>query len=366
MPYNYKTTDFTGQTFCIGLDVHKKSWTVTVRTSLLEVAHFTQEPNAQQLVHYLKNRFPNAEFYSAYEAGFCGTAAHHALCKAGIHNIIIHPADLPKTDKQRKNKTDHHDSRAAARYLEAGLLKSIYIMPDDQQQRRALYRLQQSKVRDVTRCSNRLRSFLDFFSVELPPQFENKKYISNRFLIWLKSVKLQTEHGGDVLHQYIEELIYQRKELLQITKKLKQAMLDHYAEQYKSLLTIPGIGPITAMALLSETGDLSRFDDPDEFASYLGLMPAEHSSGETVSPSHLQPRCNTHLRPILIEAAWMAIRNCPVLLSYYKKHVRQNEKKAIVKVARKLALIAKSVALNHSSYQPSAKVVSSIQGKRIK
>lgn len=361
MPYYHKATDFTGHTFWIGLDVHKKSWTVTIRTSQLEVAHFTQEPNAEQLAHYLRRTFYNGEFNSAYEAGFCGTAAHHALCKAGIHNIIIHPADLPKTNKQLNNKTDLHDSRAAARYLEAGLLKSIYIMPVEQQQRRALFRLHQSKVRDVTRCSNRLHSFLDFFSVQLPEQFANKRYISKRFVAWLKSVKLQTEHGANVLHQYIEELVYQRKELLEITKKLKLAMLDHYAQQYKSMLTVPGYGPITVAALLTETGDLSRFDERDQYTSYLGLVPAEHSSGETIHYSHLQPRCNTHLRPILVEAAWMAIRNCPALLSYYKKHVRKNDKKAIIKVARKLALIARSVALNQSVYQPSAKLVGSIQ-----
>jgi transposase len=347
---NCKTTDFTGQTFYVGLDVHKNSWSVTVRTSGLEVSHFSQNPDVVLLAKHLSKRYPGAEFISAYEAGFCGTKIHHLLCKAGIKNIIIHPADLPKTDKQHKNKTDLHDSRAAARYLEAGLLKSIYIMPDQQQERRALYRLRELKVKDVTRCTNRLRSFLHFFGIELPDQYRNKTYISNQFLNWLRSVQSLTQPGNDTLHQYIEELIYQRKELFQITKKLKHTIVSTYGQQYHSMLPVPGIGPITAMALLAETGNLARFDDPDEFASYLGLMPAEQSSGETVYSARLQPRCNTHLRPVLIEAAWVAIRQCPVLLAYYKKHFGRNNKKAILKVARKLALIAKAVALNQSTY----------------
>jgi len=93
-----KSIDFTGQLFFIGIDVHKKSWTITMRTLEIEVGHFTQEPDAGQLSRYLRNRYPGGTFRSAYEAGFCGTSIHHALCKSGIENIIIHPADLPQTE----------------------------------------------------------------------------------------------------------------------------------------------------------------------------------------------------------------------------------------------------------------------------
>ena len=354
MLHNYKTTDFTGQSFYVGLDVHKKSWTVTVRTSGIEVGNFNQNPDVDQLVNHLSKRYPRANFFSAYEAGFCGTKIHQLLCARGVNNIIIHPADLPKTDKQEKNKTDLHDSRAVARYLEKGLLSGIYIMPSEQQQRRALYRLREVKVRDVTRCNNRLRSFLYYLGIEVPAQFANKKHISNKFLTWLTSINTLSPEGKITLDQFIADLTYQRKELYQLTKSLKEAIALNYKEQYKSLLTVPGFGPVTSIALLAETGNLARFDDPDQFASYLGLMPAEHSSGQTVHSTRIQPRCNTHLRPVIIEAAWVAVRKCPFLLAYYKKHVAKNNKKAILKVARKLALIAKAVALNGSSYQPAA------------
>ena len=76
-----KSTDFKEQIFYIGIDVHKKSWTITVRTLDIEVGHFTQEPGAGQLARYLHSRYPSAKFFSAYEAGFCGTSAHHDLCR---------------------------------------------------------------------------------------------------------------------------------------------------------------------------------------------------------------------------------------------------------------------------------------------
>jgi transposase len=351
MPTTTKFTDFSGQSFYVGIDVHKKSWTVTVRALNMELSHFSQAPDAIQLAHYLHKRFPGGRFFSAYEAGFCGTSHHDALCSAGIDNIIIHPADLPESDKEKKNKTDLHDSRAVAKYLESGVLTGIYVMPVDQQEQRSLYRCRQATVRSVTCCTNRLRSLLDYYGVKLPDNLRDKEYISKYFLDWLGKLQLSTDQGTETLHHYLEDLQYHRKQLLLVTRKLKKEFAEHYQQRYTCLLSVPGIGPVTAIALLAETGDLSRFKNPDEFCSYLGLIPSERSSGERVYSSHIQPRCNTHLRPLLIEAAWTAIRRCPVFLTYYRKHAGKNNKKAIVKVARKLALTAKAVALKKEVYQ---------------
>ena len=91
----------------------------------MNIANTQKNRGAGQLARYLHSRYPGAKFFSAYEAGFCGTSAHHDLCKAGIHNMIIHPADLSQTDKQKKTKTDLHDSRAIARYQTPGRQKFL-------------------------------------------------------------------------------------------------------------------------------------------------------------------------------------------------------------------------------------------------
>lgn len=337
--------------YYIGLDVHKNSWTVTVRTLGLEVAHFTQVPDARTLYQYLQKKFPSATFYSAYEAGFCGTSSHHTLRQLGIYNIIVNPADIPQTDKQKKNKNDLHDSRSIARYLEKGLLSPIYVMPPEQQERKALFRCREATVKDVARTINRLRSFLYLFGIDIPERFKNKTYISKPFIAWISSIQLSTQCGNDSIKEYLNHLMYFRDRVLHITNKLKEEIINHYQSAYTAMLTVPGIGPVTAMGILAETGDLNRFKNPDEFASYLGLIPSEHRSGDTTYSLNIQPRCNKHLRPLLIEAAWFSIRKCPALLEYYKKHVGKNNKKAIVKVARKLALIAKYVSINHTNYQ---------------
>ena len=343
--------DFKSQKFYVGLDVHKKSWAVTIRSMGIQVAHFTQPPGPDKLAAYLQRNFPGGQYFSAYEAGFCGTGIHEQLCKLGITNILIHAADMPATDKQKKNKTDLHDSRSIAENLERGVLKGIHVLTREQQELRSLFRLREVKVTDVTKANNRLKSFMMYFGIELPEGIGRKEYLSLKVLKWLSDLELASAAGTIGLHQYIEELRYQRTQLYQITKLLREQIQATNATTYQCLVSVPGIGAVTAMGLIAEIADFNRFDDPDQYTSFLGLCPWEDSSGQTIKTKGMQPRCNRHLRPLLVEASWMAIRKSPPLFAYYSRHAVRNSKQAIVKVARKLAMIAKGVAISGQLYQ---------------
>lgn len=345
-------TDFSGQKFYVGIDVHKNSWSVTIRSLNLHIEHFSQPPSVKALVNHLQRKYPGGEYYSAYEAGFCGTGIHEELCKAGVSNTIVHAADIPFTDKQNKNKTDIRDSRAIAFHLEKGNLHGIYIMPRDRQELRSLFRFRQAKVRDLARTTNRLKSFLLYFGIKLGDAFEGREYISSKVLEWLARLELNSEAGRITLKRYMDDLIYHRGQLLKITQALRKEIQIKYSKPYQCLLSIPGIGPITASALLAEIGDFSRFDNPAEYCSFIGLIPWEHSSGENAHTKGIQPRCNKHLRPLIVEASWIAIRKEPQLLKYYRKHAVKNSKHAIIKVARRLALIARAVGQKLQPYDP--------------
>lgn len=345
------SVDFTEQNFYVGIDVHKKSWTVTVRTMGLVVDRFTQPPSADALANYLFRKFPNGRFHSAYEAGFCGTSHHTRLRFLQIENIVVHPADLPLTDKQKKTKTDLHDSRSIAYYLEKGMLHSIHIFPKSHQELRSLFRFRQSKIKDVARATNKIKSFLQFSGIDLPTYSTNRQ-ITHKDILWLKNIEFETPAGYSTLLNYLTDLQYHRKQLLEATKMLRTQMTKMYPEQLHCLLTVPGIGPITGMALLAEIGNFERFKNPDEYNSYLGLIPWEKSSGDFISTKGMQPRCNKFVRPLLIESSWAAIRHSPQLLAYYRKHAMKNNKHAIVKVARKIALIARAVVLQLKPYDP--------------
>jgi transposase len=262
-----KQNDFTGQDFYIGLDVHKHSWYVTIRSLKIEVGHFTQAPDAAGLHQYLQRNFPGGRYNSAYEAGFCGTGAHEQLCKAGINNIIVHAADVPTTDKQKKSKTDLRDSRAIADHLERGNLHGIYVLRQEQQELRSLFRLRECRSKETTRANNRLKSFLMYYGIIIPESVSKRGDLTGRALTWL-DMELQSAAGTIALGQYVAELKYQRKQLFGLTKTLREQVMAYDGQTYINLITIPGIGSITAAAFVAEIGDFGRFDDPDQYQAF--------------------------------------------------------------------------------------------------
>jgi transposase len=348
-----KTTDFSNQNFFNGIDAHKKQWTITTRCDGTYIKTYTMPPSPQTLAKHLETNYPNGNYFSVYEAGFCGTSYHEELCALGIKNIIINPADLPVTNKLKTNRTDYHDSRALAEFLKVGKLKGIHIFSVDHQELRSLCRLRGTKRKDTTRCKNRIKGMLMYYGINIPQQYQGKKCWSNLFVNWLKEQKLKTAEGTRCLQFHIAELEYQRSQLLAVLRSIRAMMIQRFKKLWDLLLSIPGIGPVNAITLISEIGDMARFTSESHLASFFGLLPSECSSDETIIVNGINPRCNKYIRSMLVEAAWVAIRFSPSLLSYYKKHSPNNKdnNKAIIKVARKLAMIIRAVWLSGKPFE---------------
>ncbi len=96
--------DFSGQKIFCGIDVHKKSWKVSIRTDQMELKTFSQEPSVKTLDNFLKQNYPSATYKIVYEAGFCGYGYQRAFKEKGIDCIIVHPADVPTMDKEKQRK----------------------------------------------------------------------------------------------------------------------------------------------------------------------------------------------------------------------------------------------------------------------
>ena len=348
-----KTTDFSNQNFYNGIDAHKKQWTITIRCDGTYIKTYTMPPSPQTLAKHLETNYPNGNYFSVYEAGFCGTSYHEELCALGIKNIIINPADLPVTNKLKTNRTDYHDSRALAEFLEVGKLKGIHIFSVEHQELRSLCRLRSTKRKDTARCKNRIKGMLMYYGIKIPQQYQGKRCWSNLFVNWLKEQKLKTAEGTRCLQFHIAELEYQRSQLLAVLRSIRAMMIQRFKKLWDLLLSIPGIGPVNAITLISEIGDMSRFTSEAHLASFFGLLPSESSSDETIIVNGINPRCNKYIRSMLVEAAWVAIRFSPSLLCYYKKHACNNKdnNKAIIKVARKLAMIIRAVWLSGKPFE---------------
>jgi len=345
-----QTNLFDNQNIYVGLDVHKKQWTVSIFSEEFEHKTFTQPPTADALHSYLIKNFPGANYYSAYEAGFCGYTPHRKLCALGIHNMVINAADIPRSAKEKYVRTDRIDSRKIARELRGGNLKAIHVFDPEHEERRTLSRVRFMLVKDQRKCKNRIKSFLFYYSINIPPEFDNNNW-SHAFLNWLRNLNLNTKAGMASLNTLIDDYQAKHLQILAVSKQIKQSIKQVDDNLYMLLRTIPGIGPLTAIALMVEIGDINRFKHLRHLSSYVGLLPYVKQSDENEYVSGIHFRCNPYLRPLLVEAAWVAVRSDPVLLKYYQKHiVNSKPHKVIIKVARKLLNRVRYVMKNRKKY----------------
>jgi transposase len=346
-----KKIDFKGKELFIGLDVHKKSWSVTIIVDGIEHRTFTQPPDPGSLCNYLHKMFPGATYYSAYEAGFCGYVIHRELNSLGIENIVINAADIPTTQKDKLQKRDPVDSRKIARSLEKGSLHGIHIFDRELEELRSLNRTRFYLMRDLRRSKNRIKSFLQYYGEPIPPELDNNQW-TLKFVVWLKQIKMQTMSGQDAFSSLVHSYEYHRTQLLNLSRQIRQRIREYDNELYSLLKSISGIGPLTSSALITELGDINRFTNIDQLGSYVGLVPRIRESGETTHTGGITFRCNTFLRTLLIESSWQAIRMDPAMMQYYHKHLVNNKgHKVVIKVARKLLNRIRYVMKNRQPYK---------------
>ena len=346
--------NFKGQNLYIGIDVHSKSWTVSILSDKLSHKTFSQPPSAEKLFNYLVHNYPGAAYHSVYEAGFSGYSTHFNLKGMGINNIVINAADVPTSQKEHLLKDDPTDSRKLARSLRSGDLKAIYIPDPSTLQDRNLVRLRATLVKDMTRFKARIKSHLYFNGISYPPEFDKSgSHWSRRFMRWLREgIPQEFETGKIALQLLVEEADQQRVLLLKTTKQVQLlSKSEKYSTNMRLLRTIPGIGLITAITFLTEIENIERFKNTDHFAGFIGLIPNRHASGSKEGKGEMTFRGQAHLRMSLIESAWIAMRYDPALsMCYYNSSNRMESNKAIIKIARKLLNRIYFVLKNQKEY----------------
>lgn len=354
MPTQINKLDFKGQSIYVGLDVHLKSWQVTILNDQLTLKTFVMPPEPEVLNHYLQNNFPGATYHSAYEAGFCGLWAHHRLRELGVDNIVVNAADIPGTQKDQLQKEDKRDSRKIARSLREGSLTAIYTPSESTLNDRSLVRSRKTLVEDLARFKHRIKSFLYFYGIQLPDQFKDtNKHWSKRFMMWLEEIPMKEASGHAALKALIEEARIQRELLKKVNIEIKLlSERDIYKDRAKLLCSIPGIALITAMFILTEVEDISRFPNAERFASFIGLIPMTHSSGSKDKVGEITFRSHNYLRSAFVESAWIAIRRDSALLMAYQNLVKRMEpNNAIIRIAKKLVNRTYSVLKYNKLYE---------------
>jgi len=349
-----KKIDFTGHNIYAGFDVHKKSWKVTIIAEDAFYKTFTQPPNPETLYNYLNNNFPGGNYHSAYEAGFSGYWIHEKLTSLGIKSMVVNPADIPTTNKERVQKEDKRDSIKIARSLSSGTLIPIYTPTIQTQRDRSLLRTRTMLVKDMARYKNRIKSFLFFYGINIDDAFEKpQSHWTQRFMIWLESLEIDQESGKEALQVLISEYKNLRIAMLKVTKQIRDlSQTARYKETVTLLKSVPGIGLLTAMTILTELESVDRFTNLDKMCGYIGLVPSTKSSGEKEKNGDLTSRGHGVLRSAIIESSWIAIRNDPSLMKSYLSYLKRMEpNKAIIKIAKKLLSRIRFVLVNKKPYE---------------
>ncbi len=338
-----------GQDIDIGLDVHLRSWKVAIMTEAVSWKIFSQDPDPELLVRYLKKHFPDARYRCVYEAGYCGFWIQRALSNLGVETIVINPADVPTTDKERVKKTDRVDARKLAQGLRDRRLRAIYVPSETALSDRLLVRTRWQLTKKQTRVKNQIKAMLRYMGIA---QRYDQRYWSKAFLSYLRRLA-ETDatlgaSGRMALRCHLDELEALGQSILEVTQQIRDlASDDRYKNKVRLLSSLSGVSLAAAMILLTELVEIRRFRNLDHLAGFVGLVPSEHSTGDRERVGELTRRRNGRLLHVLIESAWTASRNdAQLALSFTKLCSRMPRNQAIIRIARKQLARIRYVLMN--------------------
>lgn len=329
--------DYSGQDVYVGIDTHKRNWSVCIMGDDWELRPFSHDPRPDRLVEHLRRNVPGGRYHLAYEAGFAGNWIAREFARHDVDCRVVNAADIPINDKDRRRKTDRRDCRRIARALRAGSLERLYLPAQQAEEDRQLLRARLALVRKQTRTKNQIKSLLAFSGIELPKRSEMWHW-SGSFIQWLDGLFADRPSLKVTLDVYLDELRWQRQRLAALLRQIRLlSRSERFAATVELLRSVPGVGLVGAMTLVCELIDIHRFRDLDQLAGYVGLVPDTRSSGESNRTTGITSRANNHLRVMLIEASWAAIRLDPALTEKFEKDaLRMKRCAAIVRIARKL------------------------------
>lgn len=339
----------------IGLDIHKKSWRFHFTTDIVSGSGHTFPPKSEVVKNYVERNYKDYEVSIAYEVGCCGFKPAREFESYGWDTYVVNPADIPRPSKNKFMKTDKIDAKNIAKQLRSGNLKKITIPNLNRESLRSLTRQRTALVRDYRRIKTRIKSLLLYLQVDIPEGMDSPKW-PLRFLEWLKELDLDLTNTNRTLRSMLSQYRYIDQELKILSNDIRSYCKKHHKKDYMLLRSVPGIAGLTAGYLLAEIGDIRRFSSLKKFASYIGFIPSMHQSGEGTYTGGSTPRANKHVRNMIIEASWVAIRIDPVMQNYYRSHAGKNSKAVIFKVGRKL--LSKIMAVIKTEREYSIGVVS--------
>jgi transposase len=291
-------------TLYVGLDVHKESIAVAYvdKEHGAEVVSLgnigTRQCDIDQLIRRLQSKSPQLVF--VYEAGPCGYWLYRYLTKKGHVCWVVAPSLIPKKAGDRV-KTNRRDAIKLARLMRSGDLTPVYVPAVEDEAIRDLCRAREEAIRDLKAAKFRLKAFL----LRQDIRYTGRATWSPAHLRWLSEVVCPTPAQQIVFQEYVQAVTEHTARLARLEQELHdQVQTWRLAPVVDALQGLRGVQFTVAVTTVAELGDLTRFANPRQLMSYLGLTPSEYSSGERRRQGGITKTGNTHARRALIEGAW--------------------------------------------------------------
>ena len=291
-------------TLYVGMDVHKGFTSVAYTTwgSGSEIVYLgrigPRWSDVDRLVSRLCRKC-DRQLYG-YEAGPCGYGLYRHLRDVGMECIVAAPSVIPRKPGDRV-KTDRRDAMELARLLRSGDLIPVYVPGIEDEAIRDLSRAREDSVRDLRSAKLRLKSML----LRLSIHYAGRANWGDAHLRWLSDVVCPTGAQQIVFQEYVRAISQHVERMGHLESEMAELVKGwHLYPLVVAYQALRGIQFINAVTLVSELGDITRFGNPRQLTSYLGLVASEHSSGSRRRQGGITKTGNSHARRALVESAW--------------------------------------------------------------
>jgi transposase len=258
----------------------------------------TTDSATRKLVAKLATKYRKVTF--CYEAGPTGYGLYRLIKSLGHECSVVAPSLIPKKPGDHV-KTNRRDAVGLARNLRAGELTEVWVPDTRHEAMRDLSRAREAAVDDLKSKRQQISSLL----LRLGLHYPGEKTWGKSHRNWLASLKLDQREQRIVL----EELFGAERQAQERVDRLASAITDavpewSLAKIVTALMAVRGIDLVAAVTIMAELGDLSRFASPRELMAFLGLVPSESSTGDSVKRGGITKAGNRRARRILVESAW--------------------------------------------------------------
>ena len=291
----------------VGMDVHTTNYTICCYSIATDKVFATTafEPDYMNIVKYLervdKELGGGCQFLCGYEAGCLGYSLYHQLTGQRLDCVILAPTTMATTRKKKGIKNDKRDAANIAKCLAYNTYSPVYVPTGEDNAVKEYIRMRNDAKDTLKRYKQQLLAFCTRNGKRFT---EGRNYWTQKHLAWLAKLDFGDAILSETLREYMT-LYRQAMDKVELFDRriAEMAKAERYEEKVKKLKCFIGIKDHTALATIVEIGDFIRFPTAQNFSSYLGLVPGEDSSGESVQRTGITKAGNSHVRKLLIEAA---------------------------------------------------------------